>query len=274
MGPGSVAWAQVGTCAGDCNHDDSVTVDELVTGVRMALGTVPVGRCPDLDPGGDGRVAIDELVAAVNNALAGCGSQANHAPVASEVSFSADTSTPYVEKQLIGSDPDNDTITYELIADDTGTGYEFAYLNPESGMLYLTLSPDFQGTIILPYHVTDGKLFSDTANATIEVQPNIPSRNTGLNGVDPKEYAGFPRGFYDGARLGAPGADSTLPSSVDLSKDFPLPGDQGLQGSCVGWATAYALKSYQERVEIGWSLEPTGSIASSPHTFITRSMAG
>src|SRR5262249_16794768 len=28
------------------------------------------------------------------------------------------------------------------------------------------------------------------------------------------------------------------------------------QSSCVAWATAYAIKSYQERVEIGWSLQP------------------
>ena len=250
------AWAQVGTCTGDCNHDDRVAVDELVTGVNMALGTMPLDRCPDLDADGDDDVAVAELIAAVNNALGGCGSHANRAPQASELSFSADTATPYLEKQLIGSDPDNDTITYELIAGDTGTGYEFAYVNPESGMLYLTLSADFQGTIMLPYHVTDGRLFSNTANATIQVQTDIPSNTTGLKAVDPKEYAGFPRGFYDGARLGAPGADPALPSAVDLSKDFPLPGNQGHQSSCVGWATAYALKSYQERVEIGWSLEP------------------
>ena len=37
--------------------------------------------------------------------------------------------------------------------------------------------------------------------------------------------------------------------------DFPLPGDQGRQNSCVGWALGYAIKTYQERVEHGWSLE-------------------
>ena len=43
-----------------------------------------------------------------------------------------------------------------------------------------------------------------------------------------------------------------LPRSVDLSGNFPSPGNQGPQGSCVGWATAYALKSYHERIEEGW----------------------
>ena len=250
------AWAQTGTCAGDCNHDNRVTVDELVRGVNMALGTMPVDGCPDLDPDGDDEVTVAELVAAVNNSLAECGSPANHAPQASDVSFSAEAATAYVEKQLIGSDADHDTITYELITDESGTGYSFAYVNPESGMLYLTVAPDFQGTIVLPYRVTDGKLFSNTANATLEVQTATPSRNSGLRDVTPEEYATFPRGFYHGAVLGAPGSDPTLPSSVDLSNDFPVPGNQGGQNSCVGWALGYAIKTYQERVELGWSLEP------------------
>ena len=46
----------------------------------------------------------------------------------------------------------------------------------------------------------------------------------------------------------------SVPSLFDLSFDTPPPGDQGQQGSCVGWAVAYAMKSYQERVERGWPL--------------------
>ena len=46
----------------------------------------------------------------------------------------------------------------------------------------------------------------------------------------------------------------SLPSSVDLSVDAPVPGDQGLQGSCIGWAVAYAVKTYHERIERGWPL--------------------
>jgi len=46
----------------------------------------------------------------------------------------------------------------------------------------------------------------------------------------------------------------SLPVSVDLSPDVPKPGNQGMQGSCVGWAVAYALKTYHERTERGWAL--------------------
>jgi len=35
-----------------------------------------------------------------------------------------------------------------------------------------------------------------------------------------------------------------LPDSVDLSANFPQPGDQGAQGSCVGWAVGYAARAY------------------------------
>ena len=41
------------------------------------------------------------------------------------------------------------------------------------------------------------------------------------------------------------------PATVDLSAYgyFPEPGDQGDQGSCVGWAVAYGVKSYQKNKE-------------------------
>ena len=59
-------------CAGDCNGDGAVTINELITGVTIALGTQPLAACPGFDTSGDGQVAINELVAAVNHALAGC----------------------------------------------------------------------------------------------------------------------------------------------------------------------------------------------------------
>ena len=42
-----------------------------------------------------------------------------------------------------------------------------------------------------------------------------------------------------------------LPKSVDMSDKMPPVGNQGIQQSCVAWAIAYALKSYQEKVELG-----------------------
>jgi hypothetical protein len=61
------------TCTGDCNADGEVSIDELIMGVAIALGSLPLGACSTLDFNGDGTVTVNELIAAVNNALYGCG---------------------------------------------------------------------------------------------------------------------------------------------------------------------------------------------------------
>lgn len=54
---------------GDCNGDGSVTIDELITGVNIALDLRPVTACPAFDTNAEGQVTIEDLVAAVNAAL-------------------------------------------------------------------------------------------------------------------------------------------------------------------------------------------------------------
>jgi hypothetical protein len=61
-----------GPCVGDCNSNGKVTVDELVKGVNIALGTAPLGDCPAFNCNGTGRVTVDCLVRGVNAALSGC----------------------------------------------------------------------------------------------------------------------------------------------------------------------------------------------------------
>lgn len=43
---------------------------------------------------------------------------------------------------------------------------------------------------------------------------------------------------------GTPEFRSFLPEVVDLSTYFPVPGDQGQQGSCTAWAAGYAARAY------------------------------
>lgn len=59
-------------CAGDCDGNGRVTVDELVKGVNIALETGELSTCVAGDRDGNGRVTVDELVAAVTGLLAGC----------------------------------------------------------------------------------------------------------------------------------------------------------------------------------------------------------
>ena len=74
------------------------------------------------------------------------------------------------------------------------------------------------------------------------------ARPTGLRFMDDVAYQSIP--------LAAPPLLGQVPKAVDLSSHFPEPGDQGKQNSCVGWAVAYALKSYQEGLERSWGTAP------------------
>ncbi len=71
-------------CPGDCNGNGSVTVDELVTGVNIALENASLSACPATDTSGDGMVTVNELVAAVSNALNGCPQIDTPTPTATE----------------------------------------------------------------------------------------------------------------------------------------------------------------------------------------------
>jgi len=59
-------------CAGDCDGDGEVTVDEILRSVAIALGQRSVEDCPSADTDGDGQVTVDEIVRAVASALGGC----------------------------------------------------------------------------------------------------------------------------------------------------------------------------------------------------------
>ena len=73
-GPTSTPTATPGVsgCMGDCNGDGVVTVDEIITGVDIALGNVDLSDCDVMDDNGDDVVTVDEILTAVNNALNGC----------------------------------------------------------------------------------------------------------------------------------------------------------------------------------------------------------
>lgn len=55
----------------DCNRDRAVTVDELVTTVNIALGSMGMEMCEESDIDANGRVSVDELVTGINGALTG-----------------------------------------------------------------------------------------------------------------------------------------------------------------------------------------------------------
>ncbi len=79
----------------------------------------------------------------------------------------------------------------------------------------------------------------------LPIDRSAAAQGTGLVFLEPDRYRSIP--------LAPPTGLRDLPPEMDLSGDFPTPGDQGSQGSCVGWAVGYALKSFQERRERQWT---------------------
>jgi len=67
---GAPCRAPQSPAAGDCNGDLTVTIDELVFGLTLALERGNAAACPRFDVDGDAAVTVAELVAAVGAALA------------------------------------------------------------------------------------------------------------------------------------------------------------------------------------------------------------
>ncbi len=67
-----LAAQELTECVGDCDANGQITINELVRGVAIALGTEAITRCVAADSSGNQAVAVSELVQAVNAALRGC----------------------------------------------------------------------------------------------------------------------------------------------------------------------------------------------------------
>jgi hypothetical protein len=69
-----MGWRAAGIecAAGDCDGNAQVSIAELITAVRIALGEADLATCTAADVNGDGRVSVNELIAAVGAALNGC----------------------------------------------------------------------------------------------------------------------------------------------------------------------------------------------------------
>jgi hypothetical protein len=67
-----VLQAETAACAGDCDGDGFVTVDEILILVNLSLTSAAPVACTSADINGDDVITIDEILAAVTNALNAC----------------------------------------------------------------------------------------------------------------------------------------------------------------------------------------------------------
>ncbi len=228
--------------------------------VSLSLALAACGGGGDTS-GSDNDASSNELVDQQDNQNNTDGT-GNRAPVARDISLQSDLTVPFVEQQLMATDEDGDTLIYTLESPRSGPGYSDAFIEENTGKLYVTLQNSDVDHIELKYKASDGIAFSESASIRIEFGP-VNAGGQGLREIDAADYGRYQLAYFDGNRFGANLGDvPTLPSQVDLSPSFPVPGNQGDQGSCVGWASAYALKTYQEKIEMQWPLNSDATVFS------------
>jgi len=68
----AVVVAPASACTGDCDGTGTVTVDEILLGVNVALGLESAASCTVFDNNIDGAVTVEEILSSVNSGLQGC----------------------------------------------------------------------------------------------------------------------------------------------------------------------------------------------------------
>ncbi len=192
----------------------------------------------------------------------------NNAPISSNITTSSDLTSPYMQVSLIATDEDGDTLSYYLqnpYEGSSGSGYEYAFIEPNTNQLYVILRSDYTNdNVVLNYQASDSIEFSNSASVTITITSS-EDHGLGYESEDTTTYAQTPTHYFDDSILGA--YNNELPSSVDLSNNMPTPGNQGNQNSCVGWAVGYAIKSYHEKLEMGWELNSPNTVFSPSYIY-------
>ena len=82
-------------CAGDCNLDGAVAIDEIITGIGIGSRAMPVDRCYAADRDRSGAIAIDEIVSSVASSIHGCAAlEAPPTPLPTASPTASPTTTP------------------------------------------------------------------------------------------------------------------------------------------------------------------------------------
>jgi hypothetical protein len=154
---------------GDCNFDQNVQVEELITMVNVALGTGSLDACDDGDGNRDGSVSIAELVAAVGAALRGVPAATVRDPDESLLYVSLTYNDPVVlriEHPLIFAHPDEEqrSLTYCAL-------YDNGFTDPSEVKQRSTSPPPpsnvpIGGPCAVPTHCTRGKVGEPCAGST------------------------------------------------------------------------------------------------------------
>jgi hypothetical protein len=158
--------------SGDCDLNQRVTVNELVTSVNIALEKAPVTACDDADVDADKAVGVNELIIAVGAALNGVPPPAPRDPDKSLLYVSQLYNDPVVlrmdDDPLYFNSPQADerALTYCAL-------YDNGYTKP-SEVKRRSTSPEppnslpIGGPCAVPTHCTQGKAQEQCSGSTLE----------------------------------------------------------------------------------------------------------
>lgn len=214
------------TCVGDCNGDGMVAINELITGVNIALGATPLEACPSFDVNGDNMVGINELITAVNNALGTC----EEPPAGVERTFEIDPGTSFSDAGSTGTG---------LFT--TGLSGSNAALAFSSGPLTLVLGPqDANGVgslrlkedVTLTIDIIDGsklcfKMLAANSDGSIDCDGGTAYDT---KGTQPPGDVGFPFDITTG--LGDPAGPGNGNLLVPVQYEIVSPQDPQFQTPC------------------------------------------
>jgi hypothetical protein len=174
-----------GSCVGDCGDTGEVTITDLVTGVDIALGSLPLDACHGFDADGSGEVTVDELVTGVNNALVGCPT-----PTASPTVTATSTATAMPPETATATQTASSTPTETAVATSTPTASPTESPTPEETLTPTattspvptpspTESPTPTETAVPTDTPTSSPTESPEVTPTPTLGPSIPARAAG-----------------------------------------------------------------------------------------------
>lgn len=153
-------------CAGDCSGDRVVAINELISAVRISLGTMPIAACPSLDGDGNGEASIAELIGAVTHSLDGCGAPpptptpsapptltatpANRPPLLGPAAIYRTYPGFPIELPIDAVDPEGGALRFQAAELPSG-----AVLDPDAGVLRWTPGDGQTGAYVVPVTVSD-----------------------------------------------------------------------------------------------------------------------
>lgn len=156
---------------GDCNMDRRVTIDELITGIGIAIETTPLSACSEADVDVDRAVGVHEVVIAVGAALNGVPPPAERDANESLLYVSLTYNDPVVLRladPLVFTSPlqDERALTYCAL-------YDNGYTDPTEVKQRSTSPPPptslpVGGPCAIPTNCTRGKVAQACSGATEE----------------------------------------------------------------------------------------------------------